>query len=138
MAEFRVRHLIVVLGDQLDPSAAAFDGSDPACDVVWMAEVAEESTHVWSTKMRTALFLSAMRHFAHDRRADADLRIAPLAGRGRFIKTIPWRSDLEDNTTPAFPDCRHAGHAGLCCSAPRRGRRWQGDSQCQVHGLPYP
>ncbi|MDR7193318.1 cryptochrome/photolyase family protein [Luteimonas terrae] len=70
MSEFRVRHLIVVLGDQLDPSAAAFDGCDPACDVVWMAEVAEESTHVWSTKMRTALFLSAMRHFAQDRRAD--------------------------------------------------------------------
>ena len=29
-----------------------------------MAEVAEESTHVWSSKQRIAVFLSAMRHFA--------------------------------------------------------------------------
>jgi deoxyribodipyrimidine photolyase-related protein len=42
-----------VLGDQLDLDAAAFDGFDPAQDAVWMAEVAEESTHVWSSKPRT-------------------------------------------------------------------------------------
>ncbi|MBC7602075.1 MAG: cryptochrome/photolyase family protein, partial [Ramlibacter sp.] len=30
----------------------------------WMAEVAQESTHVWSSKPRTAVFLAAMRHFA--------------------------------------------------------------------------
>lgn len=60
----RLRTLVVVLGDQLDLDAAAFDGFDPAQDAVWMAEVAQESTHVWSSKQRTALFLSAMRHFA--------------------------------------------------------------------------
>ena len=59
-----VRTLVIVLGDQLDLDAAAFDGFDPAHDAVWMAEAAEESTHVWSSKQRTALFLSAMRHFA--------------------------------------------------------------------------
>ena len=59
-----VRHLILVLGDQLDLDAAAFDGFDPAQDAVWMAEAHEESTHVWSSKQRIALFLSAMRHFA--------------------------------------------------------------------------
>ena len=58
------RHLVLVLGDQLDLDASAFDGFDPQQDRVWMAEVAEESTHVWSSKPRTALFLSAMRHFA--------------------------------------------------------------------------
>ncbi len=59
-----VRTLVVVLGDQLDLDAAAFDGFDAAQDAVWMAEVAEESTHVWSGKPRIALFLAAMRHFA--------------------------------------------------------------------------
>jgi len=59
-----LRNLIVVLGDQLDLGAAAFDGFDARVDMVWMAEVAEESTHVWSSKARTTLFLAAMRHFA--------------------------------------------------------------------------
>ena len=62
MAE--LRSLIVVLGDQLDLEAAAFDGFDAAVDAVWMAEVAEESTHVWSSKPRTVMFLATMRHFA--------------------------------------------------------------------------
>jgi deoxyribodipyrimidine photolyase-related protein len=60
----RLRTLVVVLGDQLDLEAAAFDGFDPAQDAVWMAEVDEESTHVGSSKQRIALFLAAMRHFA--------------------------------------------------------------------------
>jgi deoxyribodipyrimidine photolyase-related protein len=54
---------VLVLGDQLDPGSSAFDGFDPASDAVWMAEVSEESTHVWSHKARITLFLSAMRHF---------------------------------------------------------------------------
>jgi deoxyribodipyrimidine photolyase-related protein len=58
------RRLIIVLGDQLDLDAAAFDDFDAQQDLVWMAEVREEATHVWSSKPRTALFLSAMRHFA--------------------------------------------------------------------------
>jgi deoxyribodipyrimidine photolyase-related protein len=59
-----VADLILVLGDQLNRDSAAFDGFDAARDVVWMAEVAEESTVVWSSQPRTALFLAAMRHFA--------------------------------------------------------------------------
>lgn len=62
MAE--LRNLVVVLGDQLDLDAAAFDGFDADLDAVWMAEVAEESTHVWSSKPRITMFLAAMRHFA--------------------------------------------------------------------------
>jgi deoxyribodipyrimidine photolyase-related protein len=64
-----LRHLVLVLGDQLDADAVAFDGFDPAQDAVWMAEVAEESTHIPSSQMRTAFFLSAMRHFAVELRA---------------------------------------------------------------------
>jgi deoxyribodipyrimidine photolyase-related protein len=64
-----LRHLVLVLGDQLDADAAAFDGFDPAQDAVWMAEVAEESTHIPSSQMRSAFFLSAMRHFAAELRA---------------------------------------------------------------------
>jgi deoxyribodipyrimidine photolyase-related protein len=60
----KLRALVIVLGDQLDLDAAAFDGFDAELDVVWMAEVQEESTHVWSSKPRTALFLATMRHFA--------------------------------------------------------------------------
>lgn len=59
-----MRRLVLVLGDQLDAQASAFDGFDPAQDAVWMAEVAEESTHITSGQPRIALFLSAMRHFA--------------------------------------------------------------------------
>ena len=59
-----LRNLVLVLGDQLDLESSAFDGFDPTCDAVWMAEVAEESTHIWSSKQRIALFLAAMRHFA--------------------------------------------------------------------------
>jgi deoxyribodipyrimidine photolyase-related protein len=58
-----MRHLVIVLGDQLDRGSAAFDGFDTERDRVWMAEVAEESTHVWTHKARIAVFLAAMRHF---------------------------------------------------------------------------
>jgi deoxyribodipyrimidine photolyase-related protein len=64
-----VRRLVIVLGDQLDAASTALQDLDPAQDVVWMAEVAEESTHVWSAQQRTALFLSAMRHFAAELQA---------------------------------------------------------------------
>ncbi len=67
MAELRC--LVVVLGDQLDIDAAAFDGFEASLDAAWMAEVAEEATHVWSSKPRIVMFLAAMRHFALDLRA---------------------------------------------------------------------
>ncbi len=59
-----VRHLVVVLGDQLDLDSAVWDGFDPAQDAVWMCEAREEATHVPSSLQRIAVFLSGMRHFA--------------------------------------------------------------------------
>lgn len=68
MSPAPLRHLVIVLGDQLDAQASAFDGFDAQRDAIWMAEVDEESTHVWSSKSRIAVFLSAMRHFAQHQR----------------------------------------------------------------------
>ena len=59
-----LRHLVLVLGDQLNEDASALTDFDPQQDAIWMAEVDEESTHVTSAKQRTTVFLSAMRHFA--------------------------------------------------------------------------
>ena len=105
--------LVLVLGDQLDRGGAAFDGFDRGRDRVWMAEVAEESTHVWTHKARIAVFLGAMRHFRdalaregieveyHAPRDPADARAAlddfpahRLANFGRYQDAIwtgePW------------------------------------------------
>jgi len=59
-----MRNLNIVLGDQLNADSSLFQDFDPAQDAVWMAEVLEESTHVWSHKARIAMFLSGMRHLA--------------------------------------------------------------------------
>jgi len=64
-----LRHLVIVLGDQLNLDATALHDFDPSCDAVWMAEVMQESTHIPSSKQRTTVFLSAMRHFAQTLRA---------------------------------------------------------------------
>ncbi len=66
----KIRNIVVLFGDQLNRDSAAFDGFDPTCDRVWMAEVDNESTHVWSHRQRIALFLSAMRHFRDALRAE--------------------------------------------------------------------
>ncbi|MGB1257094.1 MAG: cryptochrome/photolyase family protein [Thiolinea sp.] len=65
-----MRRLCLILGDQLNRDSALFKDFDPQQDRLWMAEVHEESTHVWSHKQRIALFLSAMRHFAADLKAE--------------------------------------------------------------------
>ncbi|WP_044410237.1 cryptochrome/photolyase family protein [Thiomicrospira microaerophila] len=66
-----IRKLAIILGDQLNEDASIWQGLDPAQDVIWMAELIEESTHVPSHKQRIVLFLSAMRHFAQAKRDQA-------------------------------------------------------------------
>jgi deoxyribodipyrimidine photolyase-related protein len=92
-----LRSLVLVLGDQLDLEAAAFDGFDAARDAAWMAEVAEESTHVWSGRARIALFLAAMRHFALAlRAAGRPLHYTPLDAPGnRGSLAAQLRADIE-------------------------------------------
>jgi deoxyribodipyrimidine photolyase-related protein len=61
------RHLIIILGDQLWHANPALVNFDPSQDRVIMVEsLGESSSIAWSHKARTALFLSAMRHFAQE------------------------------------------------------------------------
>lgn len=94
-----VRHLVIVLGDQLNTDASALADFDAAQDLVWMAEVAQESEHVWSSQQRIAVFLSAMRHFAESLRergwplhythlTDAGNQGTLAAQLGQAIKTL--------------------------------------------------
>ncbi len=58
-----LRHLVIILGDQLNEDSAALLGFDRHCDAVLMMEVEEEASYVPQHKIRLALFFSAMRHF---------------------------------------------------------------------------
>jgi len=60
----RTRSVRLVLGDQLTFANPALEGLDINRDTLLMIEAPGESKVVWSTKPRTAMFLSAMRHFA--------------------------------------------------------------------------
>jgi deoxyribodipyrimidine photolyase-related protein len=57
------RHLILILGDQLNLDNPALEDFDCAQDAILMVEARHEGTQVWSHKARITLFLSAMRHF---------------------------------------------------------------------------
>ena len=58
-----MRHLILILGDQLNLDNPALEGFDASQDHILMVECVGEASHVWSHKARIVLFLSAMRHF---------------------------------------------------------------------------
>ena len=105
----KVRHLVIVLGDQLDAQSSALQDFDPEQDVVWMAEVAEESTHVWSSKQRIAVFLSAMRHFANDLRAQGFPLVYTPLDDARNLGTLG--QELDAAITQLHP-------AGLVMTAP--------------------
>lgn len=94
----RVRQLVVILGDQLDPDASSFDGFDCGNDIVWMAEVREESTHVWSSRIRIVQFLAAMRHFADELRARGRrvdyIELDAPGNTGRLASELRRRIDL--------------------------------------------
>jgi deoxyribodipyrimidine photolyase-related protein len=87
----KVRHLHLVLGDQLTLDTKAFKDFDPEKDQLWMAEVKEESSKVLVHKVRSVMFLSAMRHFK------AELE-------KQKISITYWH--LDDNDNPqTFSDC---------------------------------
>ena len=103
-----LRHLVVVLGDQLDLDGAGFDGFDATRDAVWMAEVGEESTHVWSSKPRMVMFLAAMRHFAQE-----------LLGAGRPLHYTRLDADAHASLAAQLTaDIERLRPAGLVMTAP--------------------
>lgn len=64
-----VRNLVLVLGDQLNPSISSLAQADPLRDRVLMAEVVEEGRYVPHHPQKIVFCLSAMRHFAAELRA---------------------------------------------------------------------
>lgn len=124
----RIRHLVIVLGDQLDLNALALRDFDVQRDRIWMAEVAQESTHVPSSKIRIALFLSAMRHFAQSLREKSwPLHYTAL--------------DDPDNLGSIQAELNKAINLykpeGLCLTAPGDWRVWQTiKALASAHGLP--
>ena len=64
-----LRHLVVVLGDQLDANSAAFDGFDAEQDAILQMEVREEASYIPQHRRRLAFFFAAMRHFRDEQRA---------------------------------------------------------------------
>ena len=126
MAE--LRNLVIVLGDQLDLDAAAFDGFDTARDAVWMAEVTEESTHVWSSKPRTVMFLSGMRHFAQALRA---------AGRPLHYTALDAEGNRGSLQAQLESDIERLRPAALVMTAPGDWRVLQAiKAAAQSQGLP--
>ena len=126
MAE--LRNLVVVLGDQLDVDAAAFDDFDAAHDAVWMAEVAEESTHVWSSKPRTVMFLAGMRHFAQALRA---------AGRPLHYTALDAAGNRGSLQAQLQSDIERLRPARLVMTAPGDWRVLQAiKAAAQAQGLP--
>jgi deoxyribodipyrimidine photolyase-related protein len=65
-----VKTLRLVLGDQLCRTISALRNMDHSHDVVFMAEVHDETTYVRHHKQKLVLLLSAMRHFAESLRAE--------------------------------------------------------------------
>ena len=121
-----LRNLVLVLGDQLDLQSPAFVGFDAAQDLVWMAELPEESEHVWSHKARTALFLSAMRHFGRA----LEVRALPL--RYLRIGDHPYAgfSDASRGPIRQPPAC---GTAVAELSSPRRRTAHRDPAPCRHH-----
>jgi len=64
-----VRHLILVLGDQLTHTLTSLAAGDPARDRILMAELHDEATYVRHHKKKIAFVFSAMRHFVQELRA---------------------------------------------------------------------
>lgn len=102
----RMRQLILVLGDQLTLNHPAFADLDPQQDLIVMAEVVEESTHVWSHPQRITLFLSAMRHFAQSlTQAGFRLRYLALDSHAYASLSEAWQAVIDEDRPQSITVC---------------------------------
>jgi deoxyribodipyrimidine photolyase-related protein len=86
----------LILGDQLNWDSVVWDKIDPDKDQVLMCEVLNASLEPRSSKQRTVLFLSAMRHFANEiREKGYSLTYYPITD------TL---SDFSDGLSKAFKE----------------------------------
>ncbi len=108
-SERTVNNLGIILGDQLDDNAQLLQRLEPQRDAVLMMEVDEESLHVPSHKQRTALFLSAMRHFA--------LRLTERGLRVRYVRLDDERNS-HSFTGEVTRAVREVGPSRLLLSRP--------------------
>ena len=99
------RHLVLVLGDQLDGRSAAFDGFDAGKDAILHDGAAGGSQlRPMQHKRRLAYFFAAMRHFAREQRAaERQVHYVELddpANRGSFPAEIRrWIETLRPQRT---------------------------------------
>ena len=94
----QIRSLYLILGDQLTTNSSFFKDYDSSKDFIWMAEVKEEATHVWTHKARIVMFLSAMRHFKEE-----------LESKGmRFSYT-----EMTSKSPSGWKGCAHCRSSGL-------------------------
>ncbi len=126
-ASASIRHLIVVFGDQLNSDSVVFEGFDPALDAIWMAEVAGESTQVWSHKQRVAVFLAAMRHFCEVQRG---------LGRTVFYTRLGDAENTGQLTTQLAAFLAGNRPAGVLCVEPGEYRVRAGlEATCAAAGV---
>jgi len=124
------RHLLLVLGDQLNRDSAVFDGLDPREDAVWMAETRREATHVWCHKQRLVMFFAAMRHFRDD------LREAGVTVHYHALGEDPTGDRGEDFAAVLGADIQRLQPRRLIVVEPGDYRVWQMLRDCaRVHGI---
>ena len=91
-----IRHLCLVLGDQLDADSLIWQNFSAEEDVVWMAEVSGESEQVASSKTRTLYFLSAMRHFAEQLREQGKAVAYYSLARSQALGLVTFTDALQE------------------------------------------
>ncbi len=133
-----LRHLIVVLGDQLDGESAAFDDFDRDRDAILMMEVRHEADYIPQHRLRLAYFFSCMRHFCAEQRSlgrtvfYSELDDAQNAGHfageierhaarlmpGKIIALEPGDWRVHDLLTKSFPGIELRDDRHFLCSRP--------------------